>query len=175
MWGRSLEKGLKFCLCKGSSTSVPFSKSKRLGGWRAALGPMFSATAWHSVLRPANLNPAFSLSARIFQGQRYALSHNTARLRSRASPVLKFYASDFLSATHKSAAWHARRDWQPPGPLRKLRRWFDNIPQNYIVFGILGLNGVVFAAWSYVQLFQVRCPLVSRHQPHPNKRTHHQN
>jgi hypothetical protein len=113
---------------------------------------MLIATAWHSILRPANLNPA-----RIFQTQKYVLLHNTTRLRSRVSPVRKFYASEFLNATHKNTAWRAHRDWKPPGPLQKLRRWFDNIPQPYIVFGILGLNGAVFAAWSYVQLFQVCC------------------
>ncbi|KAH9958234.1 hypothetical protein BC827DRAFT_1156918 [Russula dissimulans] len=77
--------------------------------------------------------------------EKYALLHNTARLHSRASPVPKFYPSNFLSA-----AQHARRDQKPPGLLR---RWSDNILPNYIVLGILGPNGIVFATWLYVQLF----------------------
>jgi len=40
--------------------------------------------------------------------------------------------------------------------LERLGRRFNAIPANYIIFGVLGINGVVFAAWSYVQMFQVR-------------------
>ncbi|KAH9963176.1 hypothetical protein BC827DRAFT_1129057 [Russula dissimulans] len=111
-------------------------------------------------LLPLRLANPFPLSAPIFQSQRYALLHNTARLRSRASPVRKFYQSDFLSATHSGAARYARTDQKPPGSLR---RSFDNIPPNYIVLGILGLNGVVFAAWSYATPYmQVGVPPSAR-------------
>ncbi|KAF8271790.1 hypothetical protein EI94DRAFT_1720027 [Lactarius quietus] len=40
------------------------------------------------------------------------------------------------------------------GPFQRFRRRFDNIPSDYLIFGILGVNGAVFAAWSYVQMFQ---------------------
>jgi len=50
---------------------------------------------------------------------------------------------------------HAPRGpWQPVGPFQRFRRRFDNIPPDYFLFGILGINGAVFAAWSYVQMFQ---------------------
>jgi hypothetical protein len=51
-----------------------------------------------------------------------------------------------------------RRPWQPAGPYQRFRRRFDNLPSNYLLYGILGINGAVFAAWSYVQMFQVRLP-----------------
>ncbi|KAI9510432.1 rhomboid-domain-containing protein [Russula earlei] len=111
---------------------------------------MLIATARHTVLRlrSANPIPASRISAlsspRI--SQRYAL-HNTARLCSRVSPVHKFHATELLGATHRSTARHAHRD-------RKLSQRFNDIPKNYILYGILGINGVIFAAWTYVQMFQ---------------------
>ncbi|KAI0254298.1 hypothetical protein BJV78DRAFT_1152427 [Lactifluus subvellereus] len=54
---------------------------------------------------------------------------------------------------------HPRRDsgwgWESPGgPWQRLVQRFNSIPPNYLLFGILGVNGAVFAAWSYVQMFQ---------------------
>lgn len=114
---------------------------------------MFTVTIWHRVLRPAN--PVFPNNARILQ--RHSL-HNTS--------VYKFRATDFFSATHRTVS---RRDWQPPGPWQRLSRRFNKIPANYILFGVLGINGVVFAAWSYVQIFQVRLSLP---RPFPESREH---
>ncbi|KAH9045669.1 hypothetical protein EDB85DRAFT_2284507 [Lactarius pseudohatsudake] len=89
---------------------------------------------------------------------RYTL-HSTSVSRSRASPFQKFHATDLFSATHRDALRHApRRHWPPVGPFQRFRRRFDNTPPDYIIFGILGINGAVFAAWSYVQMFQVRRP-----------------
>ncbi|KAH9007083.1 rhomboid-domain-containing protein [Lactarius hatsudake] len=85
---------------------------------------------------------------------RYTL-HSTSLLRSRVSPFQKFHATDLFSATHRDALRHApRRHWRPVGPFQRFRRRFDNTPPVYIIFGILGINGAVFAAWSYVQMFQ---------------------
>ncbi|KAF8485020.1 hypothetical protein DFH94DRAFT_717713 [Russula ochroleuca] len=107
---------------------------------------MLIRIASHAILRPAM--PAFrSSSTHIF------LRH--ALYNSRVSPVHKFHATSFLSATHRAAS-HTRRDWRPPGTFQRVTRRFNTIPPNYIIFGILGINGVVFAAWSYVQLFQGR-------------------
>jgi len=115
---------------------------------------MLVATAWHSVLRP--VNPASRAITRIFQ--RHALPRaphdTTPALRSRASPVQKFHTNHFLGATHRSAPRRPHRDWKPPGPLQRLSRRFNAIPSSYIVFGILGINGVVFTAWTYVLLFK---------------------
>jgi hypothetical protein len=123
---------------------------------------MLIATAWHSVLRPEN--PASRSIARICQ--RNAPLRHTPLLHSRVSPVQKFHATEFLSATHRSATRRVRRDRKPPGPLKRLGRRFNAIPANYIIFGVLGINGVVFAAWSYVQMFQV-CFLCSPLRPFP--------
>ena len=108
------------------------------------------------ALRIQSAMPAFYSSTRIIL--RHAL-HNNSLLRLPVAPVHKFHATSFLGATHRTSP-HARRDWRPPGPFQRLIRRFNVIPRSYIIFGILGINGVVFAAWSYVQLFQVRLPLV---------------
>ncbi|KAF8505516.1 hypothetical protein F5888DRAFT_1604493 [Russula emetica] len=109
------------------------------------------------ILRPAT--PALrSSSTRI--SLRYALHNNSFLLRSRAVPVHKFHATSFPSATHRTGTTHTQRDWRPPGRLRRFIRRFNSIPQNYILFGILGINGVVFAAWTYVQMYGVPPPEV---------------
>jgi hypothetical protein len=84
--------------------------------------------------------------------------HNIPPLPWRGTPIQRFHATDLLSATHRSAPRRVRRDWdwKPSGGAR--RRRFDAIPANYILFGILGINGVVFAAWTFVYMFQVRVP-----------------
>lgn len=139
----------------------------------ADYNPMLIATAWHSVVRPAN--PASRDIARtIFS--RHAL-HNTPPLRWRDTPAQQFHATDFLSAAHRSAPRRVRRvwDWKRSGsgsggggggPF-KFGRQFNAIPANYILFGVLGINGVIFAAWTYVQMFQVRPPLIGHAAPPP--------
>lgn len=109
---------------------------------------MLIPAASRTILRP--VTPA---STRIFL--KYGLyNNNNSLLRSRVSPVHKFHSNSFLNATHRTTP-HAHRDWRPPGPFQRFTRRLNAIPPNYILFGILGINGVVFAAWSYVQLFQV--------------------
>ena len=129
---------------------------------------MLIATAWHSVVRPASRS-----ITRIFP--RHAL-HNTTPLRWRGTPVQPFHATDFLSATHRSAPRRVRRDWDwkrsgggggGPFNFRRPGRQFNAIPANYILFGVLGINGVVFAAWTYVQMFQVRSPFDLPRPPPP--------
>jgi hypothetical protein len=115
---------------------------------------MLIPSASHSILRPAT--PALrSSSTRL--SLRYALHNNSFILRSRASPVHKFHTTSFPSATHRTTP-RTHRDWRPPGRFRSFIRQFNSIPQSFIVLGILGINGVVFAAWSYVQMFRVCLP-----------------
>ena len=126
---------------------------------------MFIPYASHTILRPAI--PALrSSSTRI--SLRYVLHNSSFLLRSsRASPVHKFHATSFPSATHRTNTRDSR-DWRPPGRFRRFIRRLNFIPQSFIIFGILGINGVVFAAWSYVQMFHVRLPFVptTRSQTH---------
>ena len=109
---------------------------------------LIPSSASHCILRPATLALRSGSSTRI--SLIYALHNNSFILRSRAPPVHKFHATSFPSATHRTTT-HIRRNWRQPG-------WFDYIPRNYIIFGILGINGVVFATWSYVQMYRVRLP-----------------
>ena len=106
------------------------------------------------ILRSTNSSHSIYNNARFFK--RYTL-HSTSVSRLHASPFQKFHVTDLFSATHRDAMRRTpRRHWQPVGPFQRFRQRFDNIPSNYLLFGILGINGAVFAAWSYVQLFQVR-------------------
>lgn len=108
---------------------------------------MFISTSWRTLLRSANSSHSWFL-------KRHTL-HSTSVSRLRASSFQKFHATDLFSATHKDAMRHApRRRRQPLGPFQTFRRRFDSIPPYYLMFGILGINGAVFAAWSYVQIFQ---------------------
>jgi hypothetical protein len=121
--------------------------------WSREMSPLnmlIPPSASHSILRPAIPALRGSSSTRIYL--RYALHNNFFLPRSRASPVHKFHATSFPSATHRTTT-HIRRDWRPPG-------WFNSIPRHYIIFGILGINGAVFAAWSYVRMFYVSLPFV---------------
>ena len=111
-------------------------------------------SASHSILRPVTTALRSNSTGLCL---RYALHNNSFLLRSRsyALPVHKFHATSFPSATHRTTP-HTHRDWRPPGRFRRFITRFNHIPQNFILLGILGINGVVFAAWSYVQMFHVR-------------------
>ena len=118
---------------------------------------MLIPTPSHGILRPATHALRSGSSTHIYL--RYALHNNSFLLCARASPVYKFHATSFPNATHRTTTY-PRRDWRPPGPFQRLIRQFNAIPPNYILYGILGINGVVFAAWSYVQMFRVRLPFI---------------
>ena len=45
-----------------------------------------------------------------------------------------------------------RQDFQHRGPFERFRRWFDTIPPEVIVWSIIGLNGIVFAAWQVAKV-----------------------
>ena len=118
-------------------------------------GLMYISTSWRALLRSPNSSHSIYNNARIFKTHTL---HSTPVSRLRASPFQKFHATDLFSATHRDAMRHApRRHWQPVGRFQRFRRRFDNLSPDYLLFGILGINGAVFAAWSYVQVFQV-CP-----------------
>lgn len=125
--------------------------------------PHILSRPFSMLIQPAShfLRPtmtAFRSSSSTYIFLRHALhNNNNVLLRSRVSPVHKFHATSFPSATHRTTP-HARRDWRLPGTSQRLIRRLNAIPPKFILIGILGINGVVFAAWSYVQLFQVRLP-----------------
>lgn len=50
-----------------------------------------------------------------------------------------------------SGAGRSSFDPQSPSPLKRFRRWFDQFPSEFIVWGIIGLNGAVFFAWQYAK------------------------
>ncbi|EAU84584.2 hypothetical protein CC1G_00103 [Coprinopsis cinerea okayama7 len=62
------------------------------------------------------------------------LMRNTANSRS------------FLTSTKQSLRYHPSRGWNPP-PKRGYLDFLDRIPQKTVMYGILGVNGLVFGAW----------------------------
>ena len=116
---------------------------------------MHMSTLWRTLLRSTDSSHSIYNNAWILK--RHTL-HTSSVSRLRAFPCQKFHATDFFSAYRDALRRAPRRHWQPVGPFQRFRRRFDNIPSDYLLFGILGINGAVFAAWSYVQMYQVRPP-----------------
>ncbi|KIP12854.1 hypothetical protein PHLGIDRAFT_97577 [Phlebiopsis gigantea 11061_1 CR5-6] len=74
--------------------------------------------------------------------------------QSRPPSLVQFLASRFLQATHRSGAVSSSRSrspFTPPpdpqGPWRRFIRWLDSLPSNAIFWGVLVINGAVFASW----------------------------
>lgn len=90
--------------------------------------------------------------------------------RTRISSILQFVSNKVRNATHRS-----RVSRTPPGSRQSLQRgpgrpqggggWqnfrerLDALPTGVILWGVLGINGAVFAAWQYTYLKAV-CFLV---------------
>ncbi len=115
---------------------------------------MFISSCWRTLPRSTISSRLFYENARFFQ--KHTL-HSTSVSRLRASQFPKLHATNRFSATHRDAMRHRPRSHlQPDGPFHRFRRRFDNIPPNYLIIGILGINGAIFATWSYIQIFPVR-------------------
>ncbi|KAI0637835.1 hypothetical protein C8Q77DRAFT_1166074 [Trametes polyzona] len=69
----------------------------------------------------------------------------------RQQSVWHFLSSRISQATHRSGISRGRSGGGygggPQGPWQRLRARINAIPSNYIFWGIIGLNGVVFATW----------------------------
>ncbi|KAI0650046.1 hypothetical protein C8Q79DRAFT_363814 [Trametes meyenii] len=67
------------------------------------------------------------------------------------SPVWQFLSSRISQATHRSGISRGRVSGGygggPQGPWQRFRARINAIPSDYIFWGIIGLNGVVFASW----------------------------
>ena len=121
-------------------------------GFPITVSPPTRTRLMFIFLRSSNSSRSIYNNAWILK--RHAL-HTTPVSRLRASPFQKFHATNLFSATHRDAM--RRAPWRPAGPFQRFRRRFDNVPSDFLLYGILGINGAVFAAWSYVKIFQV-CP-----------------
>ncbi|KAH9894294.1 rhomboid-domain-containing protein [Cubamyces lactineus] len=71
----------------------------------------------------------------------------------RKQSVWQFVASSMFRATHRSGISRGRSGWSgggggPQGPWQRLRARINAIPTKYVFWGILGLNGLVFASWN---------------------------
>ena len=82
------------------------------------------------------------------------------------SSIVQFLGSRAWRATHRDSppSSRSRNSWTPPppqGPWQRFIRWLNSIPSNVILWGVLGVNGVIFVAWQYAKAALVR-PMISR-------------
>ena len=75
--------------------------------------------------------------------------------------ILQFISSRTWSATHRSgsASSRARNPFQPPRPRSFWQRFRDAvnaIPYKVVFWGVLVINGVVYASWNYAYAAYVR-------------------
>lgn len=116
--------------------------------------------------------------AQRFSSRPYSLwtAHGSLGFGSKPKPssILQFLSSQLRSATHRTTSRLTRASsrsplppnrpggsFQPPGSeggWKGFVRWVNGLPESAIIWGILGLNGIVYVMWNwahvkYVSLF----------------------
>ncbi|KAI1792888.1 rhomboid-domain-containing protein [Ganoderma leucocontextum] len=123
-------------------TLSPFLSSSRLssrilyhGAW---LAPRLCASARHSTLGAAG-------------ALRQPLTLLPTPQLSQEQPIFKFVADRISRATHRSGinGGYGGYNSGPNGPWQRLRNRINAIPGGVIFWGIIGLNGLVFASWNF--------------------------
>ncbi|EJD01069.1 rhomboid-domain-containing protein [Fomitiporia mediterranea MF3/22] len=100
--------------------------------------------------KPCNASTTQSLFS-----QTSPLSRHILALRESFRPRtgLGWYRDSFSRGTPVKRGVSGRNSQSPYpqqfGPYDRFRRWFDQFPSEFIVWGIIGINGVVFLAWQY--------------------------
>lgn len=129
-----------------------------------SLSPLLSSSrlSSRSLYHGAWLRPRFCASARHFTlGPTGTLGHPLTALRtpqfSQEPPTFKFVADRIAHATHRSGINRSRgsgggyggHNSGPNGPWQRLRNHINAIPGGVVFWGIIGLNGLVFASWNF--------------------------
>ncbi|KAI0728741.1 hypothetical protein C8Q72DRAFT_358237 [Fomitopsis betulina] len=142
---------------------------------------MFSAVSASRILAPCsraslrcNLtafrgSPTHSLAQR-FSNQPYSLwtAHHFQSIGSRPKPpsILQLLSSSSRNATHRTRITRASSrsplrphlpsgSFRPPGlegGWKGFVRWVNGLPQVAIIWGILGLNGIVYLMWNWAHI-----------------------
>lgn len=151
---------------------------------------MFSAVSASRILAPCsraslrcNLtafrgSPTHSLAQR-FSNQPYSLwtAHHFQSIGSRPKPpsILQLLSSSSRNATHRTRITRASSrsplrphlpsgSFRPPGlegGWKGFVRWVNGLPQVAIIWGILGLNGIVYLMWNWAHIKYVSLHLSS--------------
>lgn len=147
---------------RGSPTSLLHTMKRSL----LSLSPLISSTnvCFRTHLL-SGLKPRLCLSARPSSFSIVPLTHTLHELRTspstlREQSVLQFLSSRLAQATHRSGIRGGRAGGGygggPQGPWQRLRARINAIPSNYIFWGIIGLNGLVFVSWNLAWAKYVR-------------------
>ena len=88
--------------------------------------------------------------------------------------ILQFLSSQLRSATHRTTSRFTRASsrsplppnrpggsFRPPGsegPWKAFVRWINGLPESAIIWGILGLNGIVYVMWNWAHVKYVSSP-----------------
>lgn len=92
--------------------------------------------------------------------------------------LLRFLSNSVVRATHRSrtlSSSRARNPFQPPppsGPWRRFIQRIDGLPSNFLFWGILAANGVVFIAWQMATAMYVRKPILCSSCLYPDSHCH---
>ncbi len=123
-----------------------------------SLSPLISSTnLCYRTSLLARLKPRLCLSARPSSFSTLFLARALHDFRTppstlREQSILQFLSSRLAQATHRSVIRGGRAGGSygggPQGPWQRLRARINAIPSNYIFWGIIGLNGLVFASWN---------------------------
>lgn len=131
-----------------------------------SLSPLISSTnvCFRTHLL-AGLKPRLCLSARPSSSSTVPLTRILHGFRTppstlREQSILQFLSSRLAQATHRSGIRGGRAGGGfgggPQGPWQRLRARINAIPSNYIFWGIIGLNGLVFVSWNLAWAKYVR-------------------
>ena len=136
-WPHTTMKRSLFSLAPLLSSSRLSSGTLHHGLW---LRPRLCASARYSTLRAAGTLPLTVLRT---------------PPPSQEQSIFKFVASSIARATHRSginrgsSGGYRGYNSGPNGPWQRLRDRINAIPNNVIFWGIIGLNGLVFASWNF--------------------------
>lgn len=125
-----------------------------------------------SILNNGRINPNLRASHSKFFTARRTLSTCVAsnaiiagawRAPSTPSSLLQFVSNGFRSETHRYGRQRLASQYgrvRPPMPegrpqggssWRRFREQFDRVPQNVVLWSVLGLNGIIFLAWNIAE------------------------
>lgn len=100
----------------------------------------------HSRPSFLRMQPCLRISARIsnYHFATLSWSRTFAHRRPITGPFTTFRGRPFFTSTRLSLRYHPP---QNPRQARRFLGFLDNIPQDFIFYGIIGINSAVFTMW----------------------------
>ncbi|KAL5488133.1 hypothetical protein ACEPAI_6241 [Sanghuangporus weigelae] len=101
--------------------------------------------SWQSTSQTGSATQSLFTQSSLFL--RHALSFGSTHPTHSRVGWYRDYVSTRAAPKRMSGGRKPQYDFHRKSPLERLRRWFDQIPSDFIVWTIIGLNGAVFIAW----------------------------